>query len=75
MCSIAGEINFKDGVKLKEYHQKMQEALAPRGPDDNGIFEDKNCILLHNRLAVIDPEKGKQPLTARFDGATYTRVK
>ena len=52
MCSIAGEINFKNGVNLSEYHIKMNEALAPRGPDKNGIFKSENCIFLHNRLAV-----------------------
>ena len=72
MCSIAGEINFKKGVVLEDYHLKMQKVLTPRGPDDSGVFKDNNCVFLHNRLAVIDPEKGKQPMTARFDGATYT---
>lgn len=71
MCSISGEINFKNGVTLRDYHIKMQDALSPRGPDDSGIFEDKNCIFLHNRLAVIDPEKGKQPMTAYYEGKTY----
>lgn len=71
MCSIAGEINFKTDLSLNAYHLKMQETLAPRGPDDKGIFRDKSCILLHNRLAVIDPENGKQPMVAHFEGATY----
>ena len=72
MCGIAGEINFKEDVVLEDYHLKMQKSLANRGPDDRGIFEDKNCVFLHTRLAVIDPEKGKQPMTAKFGGATYT---
>ena len=72
MCGIAGEINFKEDVVLEDYHLKMQKSLANRGPDDRGIFEDKNCVYLHTRLAVIDPEKGKQPMTAKFGDATYT---
>ena len=47
MCSIAGEINFKNGVALSEYHIKMKDALAPRGPDEGGAFQSKNCIFLH----------------------------
>ena len=72
MCSIAGEINFKNGVNLSEYHIKMREALAPRGPDENGISQSKNCVFLHNRLAVIDPENGNQPMTFWHNGLKYT---
>lgn len=72
MCSIAGEINFKQGVNFEDYHLRMQKSLAVRGPDDSGIFRGGNCVLLHNRLAVIDPENGKQPMTARYNGANYT---
>lgn len=72
MCSIAGEINFKDGVSFKDYHLKMQNSLAKRGPDDSGIYKNQNGILLHNRLAVIDPQNGKQPMTAGHNGISYT---
>ncbi|MBE6760674.1 MAG: asparagine synthase (glutamine-hydrolyzing) [Ruminococcaceae bacterium] len=71
MCSIAGEINFKNGVKLSDYHLKMQKSLSRRGPDDSDAFKDESCILLHNRLAVIDPEKGKQPMRARYGNADF----
>ena len=72
MCGIAGEINFKNGIYKQDYHFKMLDSMSGRGPDDSGIFQDKNAILLHRRLAVIDPENGKQPMTAMFNGATYT---
>ena len=72
MCSIAGEINFKKGVRLKDYHLEMQNSLARRGPDDSGIYKTESCIFLHNRLAVIDPENGKQPMTVQNDGVSYT---
>ena len=39
-----------------------QELLRHRGPDWNGIFDSKNAILSHERLAIVDPTSGKQPL-------------
>ena len=62
MCGIAGEINFKDGVIRKTYHDKMLYSLKRRGPDENGIFVCEDAVLLHSRLAVIDIENGKQPM-------------
>ncbi len=72
MCGIAGEINLKDGITKRDYHIKMLNSLSHRGPDGNGFFEDKRCVLLHSRLAVIDPLNGKQPMTAKSNGASYT---
>ncbi|MEZ5595322.1 MAG: hypothetical protein R3E84_02855 [Pseudomonadales bacterium] len=55
-------------------------ALVHRGPDDNGVYEETLCgvVLAHRRLAIIDPENGKQPmhsadghLTIVFNGAIY----
>ena len=40
MCGIAGEINFKDGVKFKDYHGQMLNVLNNRGPDDQNIKKD-----------------------------------
>ena len=72
MCGIAGEINLKSGITKQDYHIKMLESLSHRGPDGNGIYESKNALLLHSRLSVIDPENGKQPMSAAIDGLTYT---
>ena len=72
MCGIAGEINFKDGVKFKDYHGQMLNVLNNRGPDDQNIKKDDFAVLLHTRLAVIDPENGRQPMSARKDGMDYT---
>ena len=72
MCGIAGEINFKEGVKLENYHNQMMNVLTNRGPDDQNIKRDDFAVLLHTRLAVIDPENGKQPMSARKDGIDYT---
>lgn len=72
MCGIAGEINFKEGVKFENYHNQMMNVLTNRGPDDQNIKRDDFAVLLHTRLAVIDPENGKQPMSARKDGIDYT---
>ena len=75
MCGIAGWIE-KDskmterGKILKE----MSETLERRGPDENGIYINGDCALIHRRLAVIDFENGKQPMTARHKDANYVIV-
>lgn len=74
MCGIAGEINFKDGVKFKDYHGQMLNVLNNRGPDDQNIKKDDFAVLLHTRLAVIDPENGRQPMSARKDGIVCVKM-
>lgn len=71
MCGIAGEINLKQGVSLAPYHQNMLDSLGKRGPDDHGIYRTGEVVLLHRRLAVIDPENGKQPMRATVFGKEY----
>ena len=71
MCGIAGEINLKDGVAFKEHHQNMQNVLINRGPDEGGVYSDERAVLLHRRLAVIDIEKGKQPMRAFYGNEEY----
>ncbi len=75
MCGIAGEVSFFNSVlNNKESFIKMQKVLAPRGPDQNGIFIKDNVALIHSRLCVIDIENGIQPMTANYDGKEYTLV-
>lgn len=75
MCSIAGEVSFKYDLKEKiEIYNKMNEVLAPRGPDGEGIYLRRDVALLHRRLAVIDIERGKQPMSAVYDENKYTIV-
>lgn len=64
MCGIAGEINLKNGVRPEPYHQEMLKTLLRRGPDDNGIYADDHTVLIHARLAVVDPKTGAQPMQA-----------
>lgn len=74
MCAIGGEIDFASPVKVMDYHKEMISSMKRRGPDDDGIFQDENALLLHARLAVIDVEKGRQPMTFCYRGETYTIV-
>lgn len=63
MCGIAGIIS-KD-LKPELYRtsvQKMTDAIAHRGPDSQGIWNDDHCFLGHRRLSIIDlSEAGNQP--------------
>lgn len=75
MCGIAGEISYSSSViKNKESFLKMQKVLAPRGPDQNGIYIKDNVALIHSRLAVIDIENGIQPMWVKYGDNEYTIV-
>lgn len=71
MCSICGM--FGDGRKA-EALQFMNVLMSRRGPDQNGFFENGAVSLGHNRLAVIDPENGAQPMKLQYQGVNYTIV-
>lgn len=59
MCGIFGGISFKDPVTILNL---MGTILAHRGPDDKGIYVDKNIALGHRRLSIIDLVSGHQPM-------------
>ncbi len=69
MCAIAGCVDFPIS---NETVLKMLRTMSRRGPDGQGLFQTKRCTLLHSRLAIIDPEGGKQPMSLDFAGETYT---
>lgn len=71
MCAIAGLI----GVELSgPERERLLETMARRGPDDRGVYAHGDCTLLHTRLAVIDPEGGRQPMTLEWAGERYCMV-
>ena len=75
MCGIAGEVNFsKSVIKNKDSFLKMQKVLAPRGPDQNGIYINDKAALIHSRLCVIDIENGIQPMTTKYGDFEFTLV-
>lgn len=58
MCGICGFYGFEDRKLLK----RMSSVIVNRGPDDEGYYSDGLCSLGMRRLAIIDVEKGKQPV-------------
>lgn len=74
MCAIAGEVNIKDGVGFAPYHVDMIETIKQRGPDDDGMYCANCAVLLHARLAVIDPQNGRQPMSTATGDNYYTIV-
>lgn len=78
MCSIAGMINccgvYPEDNCCVETAYKMKEALRHRGPDQSGVYVTEKAALVHNRLAVIDVEKGTQPMISKSYGGEYVIV-
>jgi asparagine synthase (glutamine-hydrolysing) len=76
MCSILGLVNFRDGTNGigQEVLEAMRMTTFHRGPDQHGFFRSSHVCFAHNRLAVIDVENGLQPMSAVFEGNTYTIV-
>jgi len=75
MCGIAGWIAWNDDVRrMGTAVEAMGETLACRGPDASGVWLSRVCGLAHRRLAVIDPERGGQPMVRSVDGRTYVIV-
>jgi asparagine synthase (glutamine-hydrolysing) len=63
MCGIAGIVNFNNKPVARQRLELMQQALAHRGPDDCGVYTDKNMGLAHARLSIIDLSlSGRQPM-------------
>ena len=63
MCGIVCAFNLKQKQEvLRPQILKMSKLLRHRGPDWSGIYSCDNAILSHERLAIVDPASGKQPL-------------
>ncbi len=65
MCGIAGIIQSSPSQYNKEYLKKMTDALAHRGPDGEGLWQNEtgNVLLGHRRLSIIDlSDAGNQPM-------------
>jgi asparagine synthase (glutamine-hydrolysing) len=71
MCGIAGICNFADRAPADaERLRKAASALAHRGPDDEGIYLDREAGLANRRLSIIDLAGGHQPLSNE-DGSLW----
>jgi asparagine synthase (glutamine-hydrolysing) len=63
MCGIAGIYNLKNKSNNEQLVLKMTNAMAHRGPDADGFYNDENISLGHRRLSIIDlSENANQPL-------------
>ena len=63
MCGIAGILNIKVQTKeLRDKVLKMAQKIRHRGPDWSGIYVGGSAILAHERLSIVDPQSGGQPL-------------
>ena len=63
MCGIVAILNVKEQSQaLREKALKMSQKIRHRGPDWSGIYSGGSAILAHERLSIVDPESGKQPL-------------
>ncbi|MDO5765587.1 MAG: hypothetical protein Q4P84_07820, partial [Elusimicrobiales bacterium] len=75
MCGIAGWIERDADMSMRiKLLNNMSRTLEKRGPDENGIYINKNTALIHRRLVVIDRENGKQPMSVTHEGKTYVIV-
>ncbi|MBS7407821.1 MAG: asparagine synthase B [Prevotellamassilia sp.] len=63
MCGITAIFNIQQPTSsLREKALKMSKKLRHRGPDWSGIYQGKTAILCHERLSIVDPQSGGQPL-------------
>ena len=63
MCGIIGVFDVKsDTNQLRPQVLEMSKKIRHRGPDWSGIFCGNNTLLAHERLAIVDPQSGGQPL-------------
>ncbi|MBQ7987767.1 MAG: asparagine synthase B [Bacteroidaceae bacterium] len=63
MCGIVSILNIRQPMPgLRERVLGMSRKIRHRGPDWSGIYQGPTAILAHERLSIVDPESGGQPL-------------
>ena len=74
MCGIVGAFEIKQPVDvLRSQVLEMSKRIRHRGPDWSGIYSSDQAILAHERLAIVDPKSGSQPLFSQ-DGKVVLAV-
>ena len=76
MCGFTGWYKKNHEKKNIKIIKQMTKTLKYRGPDQKGFFIDKNILLGHRRLSIIDLKNGKQPYTYKgytivYNGELY----
>ena len=73
MCGFVGAFDLASGGKpiadglrdeLRAQILEMSKKIRHRGPDWSGVYTGENAILSHERLSIVDPLSGKQPLVS-----------
>ncbi len=73
MCGFVGAFDLSSGGKpiadglrdeLRSQILEMSKKIRHRGPDWSGVYTGENAILSHERLSIVDPLSGKQPLVS-----------
>lgn len=63
MCGITAIFNIREGeTSLRTQALEMSKRIRHRGPDWSGIYQGGSAILAHERLSIVDPASGGQPL-------------
>ena len=62
MCGIIGLFNIHNQQPMRTEALKMAGKIRHRGPDWSGSYSDEHCVLMHERLSIVDVEHGAQPL-------------
>ena len=63
MCSIFGIFDIKDNPQaLRNKALELSRLQLHRGPDWEGIYQGEHAIVVHERLSIVDPGNGAQPL-------------
>ena len=71
MCGISGMIGLDHDDEIVK---NMLTTMRRRGPDSSGVYRSGETVLLHSRLAVIDPMGGRQPMMLQNSGEFYAIV-
>ena len=65
MCSILGILDIADPAEVPDLRKRalrLSGLQRHRGPDWSGVYADGHVVLAHERLAIVDPANGAQPL-------------
>jgi asparagine synthase (glutamine-hydrolysing) len=66
MCGVVGVFDLKvDAQSLRQQVLEMSKKVRHRGPDWSGIYCGSKAIIAHERLSIVDPSSGKQPLYSK----------
>ena len=65
MCGIVAAFDIKNSNNLRNQVLEMSRRIRHRGPDWSGIYTSENAILTHERLSIVDPKSGGQPIISK----------